>query len=50
MERMARSKAPEVKDCAQGVLNGCDTGAWRQLKGLCKRLLAAHLYGTYVPG
>lgn len=36
-------KAAEVKNCAQGVLNGCDTGTQRQLKETGKKLVAAHL-------
>ena len=42
-------KATEVKICAQGVLNGCDAGTRRQLKETGKKLVAAHLYRSYIP-
>lgn len=42
-------KATEVKNCAQGELNGCDPGTWRQLSETGERLVAAHLYRSYIP-
>ena len=43
------TKATEAKNYAQGVLNGCDAGTWRQLRQTGKRLVAALLYRSHTP-
>lgn len=43
------TKATEVKNYAQGVLNGCDAGTWRQLRETGESLVAALLYTSYTP-
>lgn len=48
LERKAWPR-PQRKNYAQGVLNGCDAGTWRQLRETGKRLVAALLYRSHTP-